>query len=111
MTAVSTSTQTSSTPVTQYAAPTTGQTVAVTAFSGPKKTVFVEPAGALVALTITLPALADGQKVEIACSQAVTTLTMTPAAGSILGGLTTIAANGVASYVWSANASKWFKAG
>ena len=92
-----------------YAAPTTGQTVAVPSFGGSEYNVFLEPAGLLAALTLTFSTtnLIDGQIINISCSQIVTTLTMT--GGTILGALTTIAANGVARFGYSATGNKWFR--
>lgn len=94
-----------------YAAPATGGTVAVPAFDGPVQRVLIEPAGTLATLTVTFPAAADGQTVSVSCSQIVTALTMTPASGSFLAGLSAFAVNGFASWTWSASASKWFRTG
>lgn len=91
---------------TQYSQPTAGQTV--TASTGINM-LFVDPAGTLLTLTIVLPASpVDGQVFNIACSQIITTLTIT---GTIVGTLTTMALGGYARFVYSATASKWFRAG
>ena len=87
----------------QYSAPLTGDTVTV----APSTTqLIIEPAGTLAALTITLPANPlKGQPLNIASTQVVTALTMS--GGTILGGLTTIAANGFAQYCF--NSPKWYR--
>lgn len=89
----------------QYATPTTGQTVTCDGSS----VVMINPAGTLATLTVTLPASpVDGQDVLICASQIVTALTIT---GTIVGTLTTLAVAGFARFVYSATASKWFRAG
>lgn len=94
---------------TQYATPTTGQTVTLLPFSPAKLVGFVDPAGTLVALTVALPVASDGQIVAISSSQAITTLTLTTGVGSILNAITTLALGGFAMYAWSATAAKWFR--
>lgn len=89
----------------QYAAPTTGQTVTADG----SNVLLLNPAGTLVALTVTLPANpSDGQDFVVATSQIITTLTIT---GTIIGTLTTLALGGFARFVYSATAAKWFRAG
>lgn len=84
----------------QYATPTTGQTVV----SNGSGTLAVNPAGTLVALTITVPASPyDGQTFTLVSTQAITTLTMN--GGTLAAGLTTMGANGGARWVWSATAA------
>lgn len=91
---------------TQYAVPTTGQTVTANAGT---RVLFIDPAGTLVALTVVLPAgPVEGQDFLVASSQSITTLTIT---GTIVGTLTTLALGGFARFVYSATASKWFRAG
>lgn len=93
-----------------YNVPTAGGTVTIPAFDGPIQHVLLEPAGTLATLTITLPAAADGQTVVIGSSQIVTVLTLTSAAGSILGAITALSANVLGThYTWSATSSKWFR--
>src|SRR5581483_3725674 len=59
----------------QYAVPLAGGTVAIT---NGKSSVIIDPAGTLATLTITMPtAPNDGQEVEIATSQALTSITHT----------------------------------
>lgn len=91
----------------QYAVPTTGQTVVI---AGGTTALLVDPAGTLAGLTITLPsAPVNGQEVYIASSQIITALTVN--GGTIVGTLTTLGAAGFALFVYSANASKWFRCG
>lgn len=94
----------------QYATPTTGTTVTV----DPATTaLLVNPAGTLLALTIAFPPGTDGKYLIISCSQILTGLTLT-ASGSdtILGAVTALAsANLFATYIFSATAGKWFRAG
>lgn len=87
---------------TQYATPTTGQTVNHT--SG-KTMLTINPSGALLALTVNLSAGAyDGQILTIVITQTITTLTTT---GSSL--LLPLAASAVVNRQlrWSADISKW----
>lgn len=91
---------------TQYAAPTTGQTVTAAVTTG---VLFIDPAGTLAALTVVLPAgPVDGQIFRMATSQILTALTIT---GTIVGTLTTLAAAGSAQFIYSASGSKWFRTG
>jgi hypothetical protein len=91
---------------TQYAQPTTGQTV--TANPG-VNTLFLDPAGTLATLTVVLPASpVEGQLFRVAAAQIITALTIT---GTIVGTLTTLALGGFAQFVYSATASKWFRTG
>lgn len=95
-------------PIVQYATPTTGNTVSMN--TGGYLTLMLNPAGTLVALTVTLPSSpSDGDKVTLASTQAVTTLTMN--GGTIIGPLTTMAIGTFASYMYSATASSWFRIG
>jgi hypothetical protein len=95
-------------PVVQYSAPTTGSTVTVNSNGHVK--LLLNPSGSLLALTVTLPSTpTDGDIVSLASSQAVTTLTMN--GGTIIGALTTLAIATFASYIYSGDASKWFRVG
>lgn len=92
--------------VSQYAAPTTGQTV--TALAG-VEVLMINPAGTLAALTVVLPANpVDGQDFCVCTSQIITALTIT---GTIVGTLTTLALGGYAWFIYSATAAKWMRAG
>lgn len=95
-------------PTQQYVAPTTGQTITVN--TNGYVQLRINPAGTLLALTITLPGSpSDGDTVEVASSQAVTTLTMS--GGTIVGPLTTMAVGTFAVYQYVASASSWFRIG
>lgn len=95
-------------PAVQYTTPTTGSTVTVNS-SGHVR-LLINPAGSLLALTITLPSgPSDGDRVDIGSTQAVTTLTMN--GGTIVGPLSTMAIATFASYVYSATAASWFRIG
>ena len=94
------------TVITQYAQPTTGQTV--TANPG-VNTLFIDPAGTLPTLTIALPANpVEGQVFRVGASQIITSLTIT---GTIVGTLTSLALGGFAQFVYSATSAKWFRVG
>ncbi len=85
-------------PAIQTASPTTGQTVVMTD-SAVDGTLYLTPAGALLALTVTFPTNANsvlGQIRRIASTQAVTTLTLDGA--TILNPLTAIVANTATSF-------------
>lgn len=68
-----------------YQTPTTGSTVTL---SSTKWHTIIDPAGALLALTVKTPASpADGQLLDFKVSQAITTLTVSPNSGqSVVGG-------------------------
>lgn len=93
-------------PVKQYVTPTTGSTVTVNG-NGYIKLV-INPAGSLVALTVTLPGSpSDGDTVNLSCTQAVTTLTMN--GGTIVGGLATLSIGSTATYIYNSDSSQWIK--
>ena len=94
-------------PVFYYAAPTTGQTITLPSFDGDRLKVFIDPAGTLLALTVTLPTAIDGQTIAIGTTQAITTLTMT--GGTIIAALTTLAIGGFGEWGYSATANKWLR--
>lgn len=82
-------------PVTQYAAPVaTGFSVTVAPpVAGASVFLLLSQGGAYAAGTIVLPSGLDGQEVIVHSRQAVTTLTVTPAAGQTVSGApTTLAA-------------------
>lgn len=94
---------------TQVASPVTGATVAVTAG---KNALVLTPAGALAALTVTLPAGVNKQEFTIACTQEITALTMTPDGAETLNApLTTIAAHGFAKFLYLAATTSWYRIG
>lgn len=92
---------------TQYETPATGATVT---FAAGKEVMTINPAGAILALTIAFPATpADGETRSFNSTQAVTTLTLS--GGTFVGGLTSIALAGFATYVYSSGDSKWHRQG
>lgn len=95
-------------PAKQYVTPTTGSTITVNS-NGFVKLV-INPAGSLLALTVTLPASpTDGDIVTIGTSQAVTTLTMN--GGTIVGGLSTLSIASFATYVYNSDSTTWYRMG
>lgn len=95
-------------PTKQYATPATAATINVGANA--HTVLFVNPAGTIATLTINLPSNpVDLNRVEIGSSQIVTSLTI--GNGTVVGTLTTIAAGGFATFVYSSNTSSWFRMG
>lgn len=91
----------------QTAAPTTGQTVTVSAGIS---AIHINPAGTLAALTITLPSNpVNGQHLIIGTSQILTSLTIN--GGTIVGTLSTLALGGFAYFIYNSSATKWFRCG
>lgn len=89
----------------QYSTPTTGQTVN----SNGAEYLVINPAGALLALTVGFPSSpVDGQLFNLSSTQAVTTITLT-SSGTIDGTLTGIAANGTAGWIYIASITTWVK--
>lgn len=88
--------------------PVTGFSITIGANVGK---LILQPAGTLASGTITMPAAPiDGQEVAVASTAAVTALTMAANTGqTLLGGLTTIAANGFGK--WTYSAGTWFRTG
>ena len=99
---------TTSTLTAQYEAPNaTGFSVTVS--SGNTWLVLTPDAG-YAAGTINLPAGVQGQEVLVNCTQAVTTLTITPQAGdSVIGAPTTLAANDTFRLKYEAVLKRWYK--
>lgn len=95
-------------PVVQYSTPTTGSTI--TANTGGKVALLINPAGALLALTLSLNSSAsNGDTISIGASQAVTTFSMTN--GTVVGPLTSLAIGTFATFMYSTDASEWFRIG
>lgn len=71
------------------------------------------PAGTLATGSVTMPASpADGEEVTVASTQIVGTLTMSPNAGQTLdGGLTSLAANSFARWVYVLSTTTWYRCG
>lgn len=95
-------------PLVQYATPAAAATVTVNS-SGYVR-LLLNPSGTLATLTVALPGSpGNGDVVEIGCSQAVTILTLS--GGTIIGGISSFAIGGFATYCYSSTASKWFRIG
>jgi hypothetical protein len=93
-----------------YQTPTTGSTLTL---AQGYRNVIIDPAGTLSSLTITMPiGVYDGQKLTIASSQIVTTVTHNAGSGQTLkGGLTTLAANGFATWMYKQSNTSWYRVG
>ena len=93
--------------VKQYSTLTTGT---VTALDTQQNVLIIHNAASLaVTLTMVVPTTPkDGQGFSIVSSLGVTTLTIT-SAKVVLGIITTIPANGFASWVYDITADKWFR--
>ncbi len=95
------------TPVGSYQTPTTGFTITIAsgiAFLN------LNPAGSLLAGTINMPAVpVDGQVIEIASTQTITTLTVSGNGSTILNAPTTITAGTGFSYRYRATGTTWYR--
>jgi|SRR6185312_2291128 len=101
---------------TQYSVPVTTNTVTVLPTT---RTVIVDPAGTIAALTLQLPAasgLVDGQRLNFCSTQVITTLTVTDGAGATAQNkptaMTVPLATGAAScveWVYVTSQTKWFR--
>lgn len=70
----------------------------------------IQEAAVAVTLTIAFPATPiDGQRVFISSIGGVTTLTLSTPVGSIIGALTTLAANGIFGYIYRGPTTKWYR--
>lgn len=99
--------------VTQYAAPLTGATLAVTD-SGDSVWLILTPAGTIATLTLTFPAVANvADKAEILMNttNTITTLTLAANGASIVGGIVTLAANDFARYRFDSVMQTWYRVG
>ena len=92
----------------EYVTPVTGfsNTIANTTIN-----YIIEPAGSLASGTLIMPASpVNEQVVTVASTQTITTLTHNPNTGQTLkGALTTIAANGNASWIYRSTNSTWYR--
>lgn len=93
---------------TQIVAPTTGQTVTI---GNARCLVFaINPAGALLALTVNMPSNPqDGDEVSITSTQAITGVTM--GGGTIVGNLTSLTLGGFGAFSYNASLSSWLRIG
>lgn len=92
---------------TQYFTPTTGQTITVLPADN-HIAVIIEPAGALLALTVALPAMQNGQIVRFVSTAAITALTLTSGV-SIVQGITTLLGGTSAVYIYYAATNKMYR--
>lgn len=101
---------TTSTLTTQYEAPTaTGFSVTI---AKGNCWLVLTPNAAYAAGTLVLPTGADGQEVLVICTQDVTALTVTPAAGnSAVGAPTGLTANGFFRMRFDGTLSRWYRVG
>ena len=92
----------------EYSTPISGfsQTIANTTIY-----VIIEPAGTLATGTVTMPASpVDGQTVTITSTQIITALTHNPNTGQTLkGALTTIPADGNATWLYKTSTTTWYR--
>lgn len=94
--------------IVQYETPSNGGSISIT--DGGNVRLLIDPATALLALTISLPSQPqDGDEVTISSSKAVTALTLN--GGTIIGGLTAFVIGSFAKYHYNSTASKWFRIG
>lgn len=96
--------------VTQYAAPSaTGFSVAVV---DADTWLILTPVAGYAAGTIVLPAVrADKQRVQINCTQAVTTLTVSGDGTTVTGAPSTLAANAFFTLQYDATLNAWYRVG
>lgn len=93
---------------TQYAAPSaTGFSVTVTDADA---WLVLTPAAGYAAGTIVLPSVREaGQRVQVNCTQAVTTLTVSGNGTTVTGAPTTLAANGFFAMTYDATLNAWYR--
>lgn len=91
-----------------YQQPASGATLTATAYLA---AYVLDPAATLATLTVVLPPAAnDGQFFELSTTQAISALTLSPAAGQTVGGGTLLlAANGGAGWRYVAANSTWYR--
>ena len=99
--------------VIQYAAPTTGSTVAI---SGTTNSVWLvlTPAATIATLTITLPLASTcvgGQELLVNSTQTITTLTIGANGGAVVGAPATLAANGFFRLRFEPVLKTWYRVG
>lgn len=101
-------------PGPQYSAPSaTGFSITVTpATTGASVWLLLTPTSGFAAGTITLPASpVDGQEVQVSCTQAVTTLTVSGNGYTTNGAPATLAANGFFQMRFNGVFSAWYRVG
>jgi hypothetical protein len=91
----------------QDATPATGGNVAVSSDAG---VLVISPSGSLASLTVTMPASpSNGRRVTICTTQAITVLTL--AGGLFIGGVSTLALGGFASFCYVSSVGRWVRCG
>lgn len=94
---------------TYYNVPLTTETYAI---PDDAETVLFKPAGTIAALTVTMPVNPyDGQKVTIASTQVVTSLSQTAAGKTIQAPLTAFTANGFGTWRYRLADTTWYRVG
>lgn len=92
--------------------PLTGVTLAVTNTFVSVLNLVIVPVGPLAALTIPFPGFAfDGQTIKISTTQDITALTLNPGSYNLIGGVTTLPANGFVSYIYVTANNAWYRNG
>lgn len=93
----------------QRLVPTSGQTIVINTVDA-DVVLILEPAGTLATLILSLTIVPeDGQQFTVFSSKAITALTINGA--TLVPGITTIAANGFATYTYDASQSKFYRTG
>lgn len=99
--------------ITQYSAPLTGATVTITD-TGDSIWLILTPAGTIATLTLTFPAVAnvpDKAEILMNTTNTVTALTLSANGASIVGAITTLAANSYARYRYDLVMQTWYRVG
>lgn len=96
------------TAMVQKFVPVTNATISIQASDSPLIVTMLNNTGLLAVLNLVLPVGAfDGQLTRITFQGAITVLSVTGAAGSVLGGITVTAANSFVGYVWDSDNTTW----
>jgi len=97
-------------PVSQYSAPATGATVAITD-ENKDSHLILTPVGGIAALTITLPAIIrDKQTVLVTCTQTITTLTIEGnGAAAVNGAPATLVGNEFFTLKYDLAMNSWYR--
>lgn len=89
-------------PNRQVFTPTSGSTVSIVASNRSVIEVYLNHAAAISGLTINFPTLLDGQRLFLLWRESASSVTLTPANGTLLGGFTSIAsANARSAWVYN----------
>lgn len=96
-------------PFIQYDVPTNGGTTIVSPIAS---VVVINPAGTLLSLTVTLPALAaDNKRIRISSSQILTSVTLGAGAATIVGSITALVLGGFCEYIFKLSNTTWYRIG